>query len=476
MQTLTRRDFLKLGVTLPIGLGGLNHLVHADESKGEPLLVGEATFDITPPLGIELAGFHRIPGQERRVKAIRKPSEGRVLLLQSGMITACLVSLDLLAVSSEFTERVRARAFTQFEISPGNLHLCATHTHSMPTFRPLRQWGGISVEYMESVENKIMEGISRAFDDLSLARVRIGKNRAPGASFNRTTSKYRTDEEFGPEATSDDRWLDTLIHALVIERQGHDKPLVWYHFSSHPVCYADEQAGPDWVGNVADRIQEKLGIRPAFLQGHAGDVNPGSGSPWRGDIQQVTDATSEALLGAIQRAEPVECLPLRSAITHCRLPLDLNLYRHWLNEYVTNPEACTQGPWVDEHFAKSWYEAHAAKPYGASHLTVEVAALQVGEIAMIFHPAELYSFYGLWIRHRSSTQNTLVVGYSNDIIGYLPDPRAFSSGEYAAVVVPKILDLPPFRPEAAEVLAKTAVDLLSLWSQTLAIRPERIPP
>jgi hypothetical protein len=54
------------------------------------------------------------------------------------------------------------------------------------------------------------------------------------------------------------------------------------------------------------------------------------------------------------------------------------------------------------------------------------------------------------------------VGYANDIIGYLPDPKAFVAGEYAAITVPKILDLPPFQPEAAQILASRAVELANL--------------
>ena len=65
---------------------------------------------------------------------------------------------------------------------------------------------------------------------------------------------------------------------------------------------------------------------------------------------------------------------------------------------------------------------------------------------MVFHPAELYSYYGLAIRRDSPLADTLVVGYTDGMIGYLPDPEAYRAGEYSAVIVPKILDYPPFAP------------------------------
>ena len=52
---------------------------------------------------------------------------------------------------------------------------------------------------------------------------------------------------------------------------------------------------------------------------------------------------------------------------------------------------------------------------------------------MVFHPAELYSYYGLEIRRDAPFAHTLVVGYADDILGYLPDPKAYQAGEYAAI-------------------------------------------
>ena len=53
-----------------------------------------------------------------------------------------------------------------------------------------------------------------------------------------------------------------------------------------------------------------------------------------------------------------------------------------------------------------------------------------------------------------------MVGYADDTIGYLPDPNAYKAREYAAVVVPKILDYPPFTPTAAREFTASGVELL----------------
>jgi hypothetical protein len=87
--------------------------------------------------------------------------------------------------------------------------------------------------------------------------------------------------------------------------------------------------------------------------------------------------------------------------------------------------------------------------------------MQLGDVGIVFHPSELYTCYGLTIQRDSPLADTLVVGYADDIIGYLPDPNAYKAGEYSAITVPKIIDLPPFVPTAGRKLTETAVAMLA---------------
>ncbi|MCL4194667.1 MAG: hypothetical protein KJZ87_23215, partial [Thermoguttaceae bacterium] len=236
--------------------------------------------------------------------------------------------------------------------------------------------------------------------------------------------------------------------------------LVWYHFSSHPVCYTDDLSGPDWPGLVAERVKNRHGVVPSFLQGHCGDVNPGDGQPWLGIPEKVADAVAAGIDGALGAAQPVDVDRLEIVHQPCGLPLDIPLFRTWLDEYARNPADCNRGPWVDAGFAADWARASAKRNLDSAALSVPLSAMRLGNVAMVFHPAELYSYYGLAIRRDSPFAETIVVGYTDDSIGYLPDPKAYEAGEYAAMVVPKILDLPPFTPQAAAKLGEAAVGLL----------------
>ena len=455
-----RRTFLRAVAAVPAaGLALSGRTVRASASS-TGLEVGEGVVDITPPLKVEMGGFHREPGNERRVEGIRQSTAARALLLRLGDTQSVIVSLDVAAVGAEMARRVQGEIARRTGIPTDAIRICATHTHSMPGFCYLRQWGAIPTEFMATVEKRVVEAVQLAQADLAPAEVALGKARAKGGNHNRTTKTWKTDELFSAQSTDAERWLDTTVHALHFRRTGEKRDLLWYHFSAHSVCFADDLAGPDWPGIVADMVKKSHQLSPSFLQGHAGDVNPGDGDPWRGDHEETSQAVYLALSTAIDAAQPVKVDRLQTASRQFDVPLDMALFKSWLDDYRHDPSACQSGPWVDAGFAKDWFDANSQRDLNSSHLPCALSAMQLGEVGLIFHPAELYSYYGLAIRRDSPFRDTLVVGYTDGIIGYLPDPAAYAAGEYAAITVPKILDYAPFTPTAAAEMSRAAVGML----------------
>jgi len=424
------------------------------------LEAGEGIVEITPPLGIEMAGFHKPPGSERRINGIRQPTFARALLLRLGHTQVAIVSLEVIGVSTAFTQRVQKLAGRRIGIPGANIRLCATHSHSTPTLRFMRQWGAMSEKYWDFVAGKVVEAIELAKRDLARADMYVGSEGVVNGNFNRTSKVWKTDQVFGSESTDKERWLDTVLHVLYFLREEPRKSLAWYHFSAHPVCYSDNQAGPDWPGLVAQKLLARDGLNPAYLQGHAGDVNPGSGKTFQGEAESVSEAVYNALHHAINHSVRVNCNQMQMVHSETKVPFDLAELKEELKVYQTEPAKCTKGEWVDAGFARDWFE-HAVKwKLKKGSVDTPMTALRLGEAALLFHGAELYSFYGLKIRLDSPFPATLAIGYTDDLIGYLPDSNAYKAREYSAIVVPKILDLAPFTPQAAAEFTAAATALL----------------
>ena len=468
MEKIGRRELLKKASTGAIGIGistmfGCSTDPIAQFSyNGGGLEVGEGAVDITAPRGMEIAGFHRKPGNERRVTGVRHRAVTRALVLRLKGMHAAIVSVELCGISRDFSKRVRQRIARELRIPAKNVRICATHTHSMPMLRYMRQWGATMPPhpYIDSIEENIVESVKLAKEDLAAADLYLGKANVTGGNSNRTTKTWKTDKEFTKDSTDSDRWLDTMLHCLHFRRGEAKRSLLWYHFSAHPVCFMDDKVGPDWPGIVEDMVKEKDGLAPAFLQGHCGDVNPGDGTPWRGDPKETSEAIYAALHYAIKHCELVKVDRIGLISTNIKIPLDIKTLEKQLTQYREAPSTCTGPTWVDAGFTKDWFEGMSKWDFNKTSYVTRLSAMRLGRIGILFHPAELYSYYGLEIRRDSPFENTVVVGCTDDLIGYLPDPNAYQQGNYEATTVPKILNMPPFEPDAARQFTAEAKKLL----------------
>lgn len=173
----------------------------------------------------------------------------------------------------------------------------------------------------------------------------------------------------------------------------------------------------------------------------------------------VSDAVAAALHAAVEHAQPVKVEEIRQAAMMFEAPLNVEHVKSDLEKYRTTPEKCTGG-WVDAEFAKEYAGTASAWDLTKTTYATPITALRLGDAAILLHPGELYSCYGLAIRRDSPFRDTIVVGYTDDLIGYVPDPTAYERREYAAIVVPKILAFPPFRPDVGRRLTAAVLELL----------------
>ena len=459
---MKRRDFLKqtthLGAAASLALVG-PRVARAVE-RADALKAGEGTVDITPPVGTVMSGFHYSPGNERRIEGVRQPTSARALVLRAHNSEVAILSLDILGVSGELARRIQQRVEDRTGIPATNVRVTATHSHSTPTGVYLRQWGDRPKEYLADVQQKCVVAVQRARSDLTASELYLGKSIAEGANFNRTIETWKNEDAFTAAADDSERWLDRTVHVLHFERLGGAKNLLWYHFSAHPVCFTDRNAGPDWPGVVAETFEKSEDITPSFLQGHIGDVNPGDGAPWLGVAETTAARLAKAIGQALRGSRKVNFDAMAMRSQEIQIPLDMALHREQIERYRKDPQKHSDGEYVDAAFAKEWYESAAKWDAERRGLAADISVLTLGDLALFFHGAELFSYYGLRIRHESPFQDTILVGYADGFVGYLTDPLSHEKREYAAATVPKILDFPPFTPTATRSFTSDAVELL----------------
>ena len=256
MKDLNRREFLVSAVSATAAAGVALRPTASRSAQSKPrLAAGEGVVDITPPLGIEMGGFHRPPGKERRIKGIRQPAAVRALVLAWATRRWPSARWTSPASAARWRRGSSSEVARRTGIPAENVRVCATHTHSMPGFCYLRQWGAMPTEFMATVEQRTVEAIVAAQADLAPAELSLGKCRVAGGNHNRTTKQFQTDEEFAKDSTDAERWLDTMLHALVFRRAGQAGPALVSLLRPCRVLSPTSRPGPTgrarWPGGSA---------------------------------------------------------------------------------------------------------------------------------------------------------------------------------------------------------------------------------
>ena len=92
------------------------------------LRVGVAATDITPPLGIPMAGYYHARGAD----GVLDPLFSKAMVVESDGERAALVTLDLISVTRAITDQARAEIEKATGIKGGHVMISATHAHTGP--------------------------------------------------------------------------------------------------------------------------------------------------------------------------------------------------------------------------------------------------------------------------------------------------------------------------------------------------------
>ena len=99
--------------------------------------------------------------------------------------------------------------------------------------------------------------------------------------------------------------------------------------------------------------------------------------------------------------------------------------------------------------------------------------LRIGDLLMLAHGGELFCEYGLELKDRCGPGPVMVVGYANDLIGYVPDPDEFDRGGYAATTVPLMCSSFPYATCRRDVGRRGPRDVG--LAQPASVRPRSAP-
>ena len=422
--------------------------------------VGFGKVDITPRVGVELCGFG--PFVTRHSIAVRDRLWAKAMAFEQEGTRAVVVSCDLAGVNPDITKRVRQLVTNATSLPAAAVMVHCTHTHSGPNAAGYIGWGAPDEPYLEILPQRIAKACIEAVEGLEDASLAHAEVPCEGIGQNREYDRdaLPVEEVLQPDWRPNKPELtDTTCHVVTAHADG--KLLGFFsYFGCHPVvcCSATRYIHGDYCGVAMSMLErENPGSIGLFLQGAQGDVNtcvvhkPEQDSLLALDI--VAARYANAVRAGLRAVEPIEVdgiACISRGVEFSRKQLDMERLREMLaeNEAILHAPGATD---EDRNLRMATVYALALRRLidkiesGQSvEPATELHGIRIGPLALLGSGFEVFQAIKNEIRSQAKSPVTLVMGLTDDSVGYAPDKTAAERGGYAADTVPLILGSLPF--------------------------------
>lgn len=457
---------------LSVLLGAICPLAGLGEAA-EPVRVGFAAVDVTPPIGYRMSGYF----YERFSTGVHNPLQAKAIVLEQGDVRFAWVFCDMVGVPSPITSAARTEAAEATGIPRENIFFAATHSHTGPLyFGPLRDYFHAQAEkatgadqheatpYPPLLARRLVEVVRLAAENAAPVEIAAGTTLQHGLSFNRRyvmrNGTVKTNAgKMNPDIVRPAGPIDPEVGLLQFRRDG--KPVAGLTvFGLHLDTTGGTEYSADYPFYMERDLRAELGpdYFSAFGIGTCGDVNhldlshkrPQKGHEESERIGSTLGATVKTALADLPAVgEP----KLAAASEIAQVPLQQYTPAE-VAEARENVAKIGSGERLDFNLV------HAVKIVGIDDLGVENLPMEVqafrlsDQVALVALPGELFAELGLAIKQKSPFPVTLVVELSNDYPGYIPTKRGFAEGGYEPTNS-------KLRPGGGEQLVETAVGLLN---------------
>lgn len=359
--------------------------------------------DITPPLEVGLL-TSSVKGEYGAFESVRLPLKARVLVLRSGRDAVAIVALDLLALND-----TSVGGWQHFKkgmsdtIPPDRIILTCTHTHSAPESVAL---SGLYLteayrSWLTEVQARTRSAIDEALENIRPCRLTFATALLNGFSLQRripVAGGIIMSDSVQPisEALMNREPVDRRVHTLRLKGPGGEGIATLVQAICHPVhemCLP--HISSEYPGEMCLELERSgdHGV-PLFLNGAAGDTNPPTVS--MGHYYARRHGLALARTARMQDGE-------KNA--------DVRIFK----------------------FAHKEMQLRARKEAGIANekdALARLSAIRIGALAILFLPGEPFVETALAIERSSPFEDTIIAGFGENNIGYIPTIAAYEQGGY----------------------------------------------
>ncbi len=427
-------------------------------SSQTQLCAGAARADITPGMGIQLAGDI---GRLRPVEEIRERLYANALVVERGGERLCVLSLDVLAMSCAWSDRIRRGAAERYGLRPEAVMVHVVQNHASPTIGHLflvdenntrfpaeYPWlmGGDDA-YNEPTVAACIEAIGQAVKALEPVTLAVGHGVDGRVAFNRRFVMRDGTTRCHPACCDPDILhvegpTDPEVAVATFTNAGGKVIAALLHHTCHPCHgYPHRYVIGDWPGAWVERMRVHWdqGCVPLVINGCCGNIhhmdhtNP---HPLH-DHQRMAELLAETTAQVLGRMQPVaeDRISVRQVVL--KLPLR-ELGADQISEAKALLAKHPEPMWNDDSrtsVAWDWvYAVTVLDIDDARHenplFPYEIQVFRIGDLSLVALMGEPFVEGQLEIKQKAPTRHTLVAHFCNGYAGYVPTRRAFAGGGY----------------------------------------------
>jgi hypothetical protein len=411
--------------------------------------VGVASLDITPPLGIPMAGYYHARGAD----GVLDPLWIKALVIEAGGQRVALVTLDLISVTRAITDEARAAIEQATGIPGGHVMISATHAHTGPELanRGTRSSdmggeGALAVEFTEALPARIADTVRRASEHPLPVNLSAARGRCEQLTFNRR--QFMRDGRVGwnpgklnPDIVMPAGPTDPEVGLLYVTPAGATDPRLalatYVNFALHPDTCGGSKISADWPGALSRVLTGYHGSNHLTLvaNGTCGNLNHlDFGWSWpqntAAEGNRIGTLLGAAVFQAYKDLKPITPVTIQARSKTVELalpevtPAQVAEARQWLAD--TKDDSGANFMKLVRGYRTLEIAGREGKP-----LRVEVQVIALGhDAAWVALPGEVFVELGLALKKRSPFPHTFIVELANENIGYIPDRRSYAEGNY----------------------------------------------
>ncbi|MBO4411435.1 MAG: hypothetical protein J5794_04540, partial [Lachnospiraceae bacterium] len=426
----------------------------------------EAPTEPVPEKGTFRAGFSRVnitPRESVPLAGYGNTSKRMSIDVQTYITLSCIavtdeednsvlfVTFDVIRCNQKHIENMKKRMSNETGVPVENIMFTATHTHA--SVDDANSMMEVSRWYANIVYPGAVRAAREAMEDRAPAVMKTADVEIP---LNYIKHYYTADGIYVSDnhnSSVDSSLLvdhtvpiDNTMHILRFVREGA-KDILYTNWRTHvqrSCSSSTKSVSADFVAPYREAVEEALDCHCAYYQGAAGNVNPTSRlaeekAAFTGDYRvygqeiaryviETTDYTDRGT-GLIHTSE--ELYP--GAVDHSKdhLATAASIVR---NVFTTTGSAANAVEAGKQYSIFSAYETGAIISRASMGATkeIELHAVTIGTVGFVYGCYEMFNETGVYIEENSPCDYTLVMGYSNRQVGYMPSIAACEYGCYEA--------------------------------------------